>query len=240
MKKLTTALLTGSALLLFTACGSSGSSSSGTTTPVAPLYSTIQDLEFKTLNIKEIWNHSGEALYTTMKFTNNYIYKSDEKPLLVDNASSQYYAKVCGVAPADTGYTYLCVGVFYNGGGTAWGINIDNGGIITGNFHYSPIGDTNAMAAALANPSTAHAYLEGGVSNTVATDSGILIASTDGVGGISEEVVPNVDNDIDREALYSDLASNIVQPTTTKEVNPEIQQAINELHEILLQIQSEK
>jgi len=243
MKKLTAALLTGSALLLFTACGSSGSSSSGGST-LPPSYTTIQDLEFKTLNIAETWKQNGAVTYTTMKFTNNYKYTSDGTPMLIDDTSSVYHEKLCseapagGVAPNGAELKYLCVGIYDTGSTEAWGLAIDNGGIISGNFHFLTIGSSD-VAVAVISPSTSYAYLEGGVSSTVAT-LGLTIVSTDEVGDNPEVVVPNVDDDINKEELYSELASDIPQETATEEVSPEIQQAINKLHEHLLQVQSEK
>ncbi len=247
MKKFTTALLTGSALLLFTACGSSGGSSSTPVEPAPPLYSTIQDLEFKTLNIKEIWKHDGSALYTTMKFTNNYADTSDGAPLLIDNTSSAYYVKGCSVAtagmvgPSGEELRYICLGKFRSGGMMGWALSINNGGIITGNFHFSSTGSTYELADGLISPSAAYAYLEGGVSDTVATTgSGILIASTDGVGSSSEVVQSSVDDDIDKEILYSNIVSQVSQTPATQQASPEIIQGFSEIHEALLRIESEK
>ena len=231
----------------FTGCGGGGSSSSTPVAPVEPLYSTIQDLEFKTLNMKDIWYHDGSsgAILTIMKFTNNYAYGSDGLPVLLDNTSSAYFAKGCaeappgGVGPNGEVLRYLCMGVFASGGVAGWGVAINNAGIISGNFHYSDIGDAGAVGVAVKNPSTAYAYLEGGVSNTVAT-SNVTIASADGAGNVSEISESNIDDDINREKSYSELTSNIVQSTTMQQVDPEITQAINELYEALLQVQSEK
>ena len=237
----------------FVMVGCGGGSSSGGSTPVAPappLYSTIQDLEFKTLNMKEIWYHDNNTVfYTTMKFTNNYRYGSNGTPILIDNTSSSYFVKGCslapdgGVGPNGVELTYLCAGVFGSGAIAGWALSINNGGIISGNFHFSSIGDTYAVAAGLIDPSGAHAKVEGGVSNTVATNrdaSGIVIASVDGGGDISEAVVSNVDDDINKEKSYADTTSDTAQATTMQEASPEIRQGLNELYEVLLQSQSEK
>ena len=256
MKKITAIVLSGTAVLFLSACGSSGGSSSSTpdtpvapVAPVAPLYSTIQDLEFKTLNIAEVWNHSGNVYYTTMKFTNHYISTSSGTPTLIDDTSSSYYIKLCGMAPEGgvgpngEELTYLCLGRFGSGATMGWALSINNGGIITGNHYFSTTGDAEEAAAGLIHPSNAHGYLEGGVSDTVATNrdaSGMVIASTDGVGGISEVAVSNVDDDTNREKLLSNNASNIIQPTTVQQASPEITQELNELYEVLLQIESEK
>ena len=249
MKKITAIVLSGTAALFLSACGGGSSSSSTPVAPVEPLYSTIQDLEFKTLNMKEVWASIGRASYTTMKFTNDYRYTSAGKPALIDDTSSAYYVKLCGetsagaVGPNGEELTYLCAGVFRSGAVAGWALSINNGGIITGNFHFSSIGDINAVAAGLVDPSIAHAHLEGGVSDTIATNrdaSGMVIAGTDGVGGTSEAEMSNVDDDINKEKSYSELTSNIVQPTTMQQANPEITQGLNELYETLLQVESEK
>lgn len=220
-------------------CGGGGGGGS------TPLYSKIQDLEFKTLNISETWKVNGKVFYTTMKFTNKYTHTSSGTPALIDETSSSYYVKLCaeapagGVGPNGEELRYLCVGVFGSGSVAAWGLHINNDGIISGNFHFSSIGDAGGVGVAVSSPTTAYAIVGGGVSATVAAAEGQLIASSDGVGfgGIQET---NVDDDINKEKSYSDIASSSSQTQGTEELSPEKVKVINELYESLLQIASEK
>lgn len=227
MKTITTVLLSATAVLFLSACGG-GSSSSDTivddpivdpTPDPTPSYTTLADLEFSTLNFTEYWHVLDSTLYSTMKFSNNYLYQDDGTPALVDDLSNDTEAALCQLTPPEIiSWTYMCVRVFSSGAGAGYVLNIDSSGAIDGLFEYSSTGDTNEIAVGLLDSNLADAWVSGTITSDVST--------------VQSKVV---NSEIDIQSKLSEFDSIIPQSIEQQSnSNSETVQKIDEMFNLIL------
>ena len=194
-----------------------------------PSYTTLTDLEFKTLNFSEFWHVVWKTTYSSMIFSNHYISYDDGRPMLVDNLSDSVTTSGCVIAPVELGRTYMCLSMLSHGAQAAYAIDIDSTGHITGNFEYSPTGDTYELMEGIADWNLADAWVTGTVSSSVAGVTG-TVSST-----VATAQTKVINTEIDNQAKYSEFDSIIPQPLKKQSNNnSEIAQKLDEMFNQLM------
>ncbi len=136
MKKLMVAILLASSVI-FIGCGGGGGGGGGGSTPTEPpVYATIEDLERTNLTITQTSKITGELSITYMRFGT---VESDGYSIKV-SPKDPYNPISCRLAAETHNVTYICTSTHFSMDATkesyeAWGLNIDNDGIITGNYY---------------------------------------------------------------------------------------------------------
>ncbi len=148
----------GAVALVMAGCGGGSSSPesgesipSGDTQPLA--YSTLSDLEFKTLNITAQVSYGDH--FRTLILGNNYIYSDYIEPdtltLEEEKDANGYPLPGCSISK-ETKFRYICLRIFRAGHMSIFGINISADGHITGNYEYSTGNIDDIMNGLLNDP----------------------------------------------------------------------------------------
>ena len=127
-------------------------------------YTTLQDLEYKTLTLREYWHRiqdeTKNKTYSRMIFKQRY---SEGK--LIDEQSTIRAIRICDVL--DSGkYKYLCMRFYMNADNSiraeeAHIFNISDDNRVTGNFAFSSTADTTELGRLLSSRETTHAWITG-------------------------------------------------------------------------------
>ncbi len=162
MKQIIGMLTSSVAIVLLSACGGGGSNdtiiapiSTPTHTPThtptptpAPSYKTLNDLEFKKLDLDRNWK-SGTVTSKTFEFADTYMEDTGKYALLQDELGTKDSISACTMSVEGLSETYLCLNVLSHGAATAYGMSIDEDGKVTGIFDYSLTGNTYELADGL-------------------------------------------------------------------------------------------
>lgn len=170
IKQLTLGAVLLSATLL-TGCGGGGSSSAPAATSG---YTTLQDLEYKTLTLEEYWHtikdDTKNKTHSTMIFKDRYT----DKGYLIDERSSKAAVRLCTVL--DEGdYKYMCLTSYFKENTTTvkssalYVFNISTTDKVTGNFAYSDTANTDDLLRSVSTRESAMAWITGTASATVSS-----------------------------------------------------------------------
>ena len=169
IKQLTLGAVLLSATLL-TGCGGGGSSSSSS---AAPSYTTLQDLEYKTLNLEEYFHKNTDD--TKNRINDSMIFKERYSDgYLVDERSSATGARICTVLDGSE-YTYMCYLGFYKENTSTvesaamYIFNIASDNKVTGNLAYSETANTDELVQHISTRETADAWITGTATTTASS-----------------------------------------------------------------------
>ncbi len=177
MKQTGIIIVSGIATLFFTACGGGSSSSSipviiptesPTPTPIpteAPLsYSTLSDLEFRSLYLTMTWKDSDYKKQSEFHFKDEYSKGEDGREILMGiagNKADNFHG--CWIADPDTYVTtYLCITSLQNGSVEGYTFSVDADGKLSGNYEHNSEGaDETDLELGLSDPEFADAFISG-------------------------------------------------------------------------------
>lgn len=147
-------------------CGGGGKKPTSQTNivPMPTSYTSLKDLENITLNMKMHIRLTGDNIDKIVSFKTRYLESGES---LVIEAPTSVYIGICSLMDYSTDYTYICMekstGSNFT---TAYGININNNGAITGNIDSSLTGDIEELAYGLKYPANSDSWIDGYTSRT--------------------------------------------------------------------------